>query len=451
MGDTFNISQTPDSSNLIVYPAANYDVNLTASSGNNYECVDEIWSSPNDNTDYVSHASDSVVSDWYSCVSHTTESGTINYVRVVARAVSHEIEQSIGSYYILINDGSTASKSSDLAPIRTSYRKYYCTWNKTPSGATWTWDDIDDMRIGIQCSSPSVTKSYTETITVESEYNKSYAFSTNGAATTGECVDDVPHDGDDTYITTYSTAAYIDFNMTDINPTYNVSSIDNVTAFNVARSTSNPGEDVKCRINSTEVGSLAEDISNVFTTRSAVSLENPKTSTAWTRNDISDVSIGIGVWQNADSRDDVRITSIYGTVDYTIFDNPQVRTTQVYAVVNYTPAATSVSLSMPDSLSVSHSRNIGRFNFPDGDYEIADFGRGGKTLTISGVERTSTVSHMQDIKDMCHYGNEVTISDLPDTNLNTNYLIQSFSWEDQSYNSEANDRIYRWTLTLEEA
>jgi len=139
--------------------------------------------------------------------------------------------------------------------------------------------------------------------------------------------------------------------------------------------------------------------------------------------------------------------------DYTTvtMGKPGVWLAQIFAVSNYTPNSSLVNLTMPDRLSVSHSRNIERFLFAQGDYEIIDVGRGGKQLNISGIETTSTVSDMQSLKDMCHYGNTITIAGLPDTNLNTDYLITSFSWEDMSYNSNTNDRTYRWNLSLEEA
>ena len=143
-----------------------------------------------------------------------------------------------------------------------------------------------------------------------------------------------------------------------------------------------------------------------------------------------------------------RCTQVYAEVEYTgLNQNPEIRTTQLYAVVNYTPSASTVTLSTPEHLSISHSRDIGRHTFPSGDYEVDDYGRGGKTLRIRGREVSSASAKMQSVKDMCHYGNAVTIAGLPDTNLNTDYMIRSFNFEQLPGEID----IYRWTLILEES
>ena len=134
--------------------------------------------------------------------------------------------------------------------------------------------------------------------------------------------------------------------------------------------------------------------------------------------------------------------TVYYTEDFT----PQIRTTQSYARVNYIPSPTTVTLTMPDSLQVNHSRQVSRHTFNDGAYEVDDYGRGGKTLTISSVETSSTTETMQDLKDICHFGAAITVAGLPDTNLNTDYHIVDFGFQQQGGEVD----IYRWNLTLEE-
>jgi len=95
---------------------------------------------------------------------------------------------------------------------------------------------------------------------------------------------------------------------------------------------------------------------------------------------------------------------------------------------------------------MSHGRKITRHTFPSGDYEVDDYGRANKTLTISGREVTNANNKMQDLKDICHYGAKVTIAGLPDTNLNTDYMVRDFNFTPPTGTVDQ----YNWSLTLEE-
>lgn len=94
-----------------------------------------------------------------------------------------------------------------------------------------------------------------------------------------------------------------------------------------------------------------------------------------------------------------------------------------------------------------HSRRIKRFLFGSGDYEVSDFGRAGKTLVLRGIETTDATSKMQTIKTMAHYGKYITVTGLPDANLDGDYYITSFNWEKREGYTDRVD----WSLTLEEA
>lgn len=122
------------------------------------------------------------------------------------------------------------------------------------------------------------------------------------------------------------------------------------------------------------------------------------------------------------------------------------RTTQCYAKVNYTPAASTVTLTMPSSLQVGHSRQVSRHTFPSGNYQVDDYGRSGKTLTMSSVVTDSASDTMQSMKDICHNGAAVTIAGLPDSNLNTDYHVVDFNFSQEGGESG----FYRWGLVLEE-
>jgi len=449
MGDNITISQSPDAANLIIYPLTDSDISmLSYGASGHYNCLDEIWHSPNENTDYVYNPDESVVSDWYTCTDHTTETGTINYVRGIARSTSIvESQKSTGSFYILINDGSTADKSSNLAPVTVGYKKYYNTWATKPSGGAWTWADIDNILLGLQISSPSHIGDTGATTQLNPSANgDTNEWSTNGGAA-WTCVDP---DGAGTYIYTSTDEEYDLFQIDD--NTLNFGTVNSIKIKGYVHDQAN-GPQYNFRFLLKINGTVYE--STDLQTPAGLGWEwfdytwtiNPDSSASFTWDDIDDLQIGIRLKESAVA---VRCSELYAEVNYDYIESPEIRTTQEYAVVNYTPTTSYVSLSMPDQLSVNHSRGVGRFNFPDGDYEIIDTGRSGKALNISGVETSGTVTDMQNMKNMIHYGNKITISGLPDTNLNTDYLIRGFTWNDMSYNDAVTDRTYRYSLQLEE-
>ena len=123
---------------------------------------------------------------------------------------------------------------------------------------------------------------------------------------------------------------------------------------------------------------------------------------------------------------------------------------QMYAKVAYTPSSSTVTLPLPTGFSVKHARKVNRFLFPDGSYEVDDMGRGGKELSLSGYVygTLSDISDKaQDIADMTHYGKYVSIDNLPNDNLNTDYYIRDFSFDQEG----GNPNLYSWKLSLEEA
>jgi len=184
-----------------------------------------------------------------------------------------------------------------------------------------------------------------------------------------------------------------------------------------------------------------ELLTNDYVTYSHTWTQDPHTT-----SDFSWASID--GWQAGCEIDtDCRGTQCYAVVNYDISVQPEIQTSQCYAVVNYTPAANTVTLNDPQELSVSHSRKLGRFTFSDGDYEVADFGRSTKTLTMSGFEYASADDDMQDVKDMTHYPAVVAVTNLDDTNLNTNYWIRDFNFTRMG----GEPTIYHWVLVLEEA
>ena len=68
-------------------------------------------------------------------------------------------------------------------------------------------------------------------------------------------------------------------------------------------------------------------------------------------------------------------------------------------------------------------------------------------MNLTGTETTNAETKMNTLKTMTHYGKYVTVSGLPDSNLDGNYYITDFNWEKR----EGYTDIVDWNLTLEEA
>ena len=451
MSNTFTITQTPDDINLYLYPNGSSSTQMIASGASqNYLCVDEVWYNPNDDTDYVYMTGASSVSDWYIIQDHTTETGSINYVKVIAEARSTEGNQSEnGIYKMWIGDGSSTSYILNQAPITRSYSKYYSIFTSTPSGSSWTWNDVDNLLIGIECSSPTVTGSIKNLILRPDSNGHVIQLGATGDSPNYKCVDEEIANDNADYVG-HSDAATGKYDLYNLpNHTTEQGVINYVEVFFRCKESEEGDASSRASISLGGSGYTGDwnTLSSSWTTFSYKWTSCPSSGIGWTWNDIDILEAGVDLYKGT-SGSNPRCTQVYVAVNYTEDVHPEIRTTQTYAVVNYTPAQNTVTLNLPDSLSIGHSRSIQRFLFPSGDYEILDVGRSGKTFTISGVETTNADTKMQTLKTMCHYGSVVTITGMPDDNLNTDYLIVDFSFEDISFGSE---RKYRWTLTLEEA
>ena len=446
---TFTITQQPNSANLYLYPNGSSATDLTAfGETENYECVDEIWHSPNDDTDYVYSSASSTVSDWYDLPNHTTESGTINYVRVFGNALSYRGLTSGASYNFIVNDGSTIDVGKNNAPLATSYLSYNETWATKPSGGAWTWSDIDSMKIGISQLSPVLsTGGAGRTLTIEPDGNG-----------TIDTEWSVPSASDYWVAVTTDKEIKLDTGAGDVykycgftcsSPTYSFGNINSVTVrVHVADKVNGTGFGffIFTKPSDTRYFSGQKDVGVVdtYSWQTNTWNTNPDTSAAWTWEEIEALNVGIRAYRNTSKN--LYCNDIDIVVNYDSNISPTIRTTQCYAVVNYEPPASTVTLNTPMTLSASHSRKIGRVTFPDGSYEVDDYGRAGKSLKITGHETSSATANMQKLKDMCHYGEKVTIAGLPDSNHNTDYMIRNFSYK------QAGGMVdrYIWSLDLEE-
>jgi hypothetical protein len=108
-----------------------------------WDCCDEDPS--DDDSTYVESNSAAWKYEAYNLENHTG-SGTINWVRVYARA--RLISAETNNFRTLVRTYDTDYESSDIA-LSTSYQNNYTQYDTNPNtGLIWTWDEIDSLQVG---------------------------------------------------------------------------------------------------------------------------------------------------------------------------------------------------------------------------------------------------------------------------------------------------------------
>jgi hypothetical protein len=168
MSATFSINVIHTSDSTFIYP--NGDVSnathlLRSGGGNgaNFVAIDEPKTSFDDDssyvyTDYATHGN-SVASDLYTLGGYGDANGTVNNVKVYVRSKSHNNSpDSTATFKILTKVGSFATASSDNFNLTTDYTYYTQTYTSQPSdSSSWSWNAIDNLQVGVNCSSPTNT------------------------------------------------------------------------------------------------------------------------------------------------------------------------------------------------------------------------------------------------------------------------------------------------------
>jgi len=463
------IQQRPNAVNEILYPnAESSPTDMTCSTGSeHYSLVDEIWYTPND-SDYVYSNSNSVVSDLYECENSSVGAGTINYVTFKGRFALNSTLSDVGYVKFKWYDGSTVSNSPDLGIYEDGvFRSYEHTASYRPTGhlQTWTWADINNLEIGVKTLGTGTAAETTTTafyptgngsVYSTSDFGRdpegswdyyealtSYNGSAVGTDTTKQLfmsyggsdgdgydkqsftIDVSGYSGNINYVRLYWRHTEEDYLNNSRNKAFIVTDADGAqNIHNTSATTRN---------------------SQTYVTSYTEYATNPDTSNPWTWAELADSEIGIGMDANTPTGGECFYTALWIEVNY---DAPvQCQMSQIYAIVNYSPAVSEVTLPLPESIGMSHSRNVNRFTFPDGDYAVEDMSRAGKSLSLTGWSVNDMTTKMQDIADMCHYGSTVSITGLPDSNLNTDYYIRGFSFNQEG----GQPNIYSWGLDLEEA
>jgi len=104
----------------------------------------------------------SSVTDYYT-LEDGEDLGEINYVQVFSRAKTQSINQNAdGDFYILCDLNGSTVNSDNFAPISNKYEKYRLSLFEKPGGGSWTWNDVDNLKIGVDVYSPVIGGNYPE-------------------------------------------------------------------------------------------------------------------------------------------------------------------------------------------------------------------------------------------------------------------------------------------------
>lgn len=455
---SFSITQSPLSKNLWLYPNSNYHSGCTAvGEANNYECVDEEYDVPDNDTTYVWANRESSVTDMYEIENHGSITGAINYVKIYARAKSHIYSMAGTGFYRILAYHSGTTARSDAFNLINDYNVYSFLLLSTPSSGAWNWTAIDNLRIGFDLSSPTVAGTPTN-----------LTLRPNSVGTLTELADypvagdnvwdvaEVAQDGDTTYV--YNNDGHVYVYQTDLygceDHTTQTGTINSVSIFNWSKDASAYGVNLlvcPCLW----VYGAAPSTKNYYTlTTTYTNYSNTWTSqpsgTAWSWDAIDKMHIGTQLRTGSTGAGGLpRTTQVYAVVNYLGPYNPEIRTTQCYAMVNYTPSTSTCYLSRPYSYTYNNNRQINKINTWAGERLVYDVRRASKTLIMTGFEyprpdsvATTTLNCVCAMKDN---GTKITLSGIGDTLVDTDWIIQDFN-----YNKNAeNPNIYDWTLTLE--
>lgn len=480
---TFTLSQSQKKKGYLLPNESGCATELTPhpdTGEENYEDVDDPIANPDDDTTYVYNDSTEVLKyDIYDLPAWTgNTSGTINDITVYSRGKGGVFVPPNAKYYILLLTDSEPCANhyvSDDKDITDTYKTFKYSWRENPLTSTdWTWDDLDDLQIGVKLQSSEYN--FTKIRTIKTVSNGNYA---EWIAQILGCDCDGTHykhvnseyhacgHPDETcyvYVIKYdweSPINYYDSNIfEDISTIEPTGTIEQITLtiqaqyLSPAPACGRPIFKGFLRIGGVNYYTDALPIENgVFTWQSHIWLTNPAGG-SWTWSDVAAMEAGITVLLDCTTQisychvRDMSINVQYGVSNAT----PRICCTQTYAEVNYSETV-ECTLNKPEEISADHSRNVQMINFWNGSREVYDLSRSSKTMVLTGSEyqsdtcnRKCPCEHMTCIRTMGKEGSTVTISGLRSL-FNGDYKIRSFGWKHVSKKPE----LYEWILELEDA
>lgn len=143
---------------------------LTASSGANYQCVDE--ATPN-TTDYVINNTNSAKTDLYNVASPTniTASSTINAITVTIRSL-HTTAADAHTFKAAIKENGVTTKGAGNTSVQDVWTSWTEVWATRPSDAgAWTYDDLVALQIGVEDGGAELSAGWTTWVKVDVSYD----------------------------------------------------------------------------------------------------------------------------------------------------------------------------------------------------------------------------------------------------------------------------------------
>lgn len=467
---TFTITQALASRDLYLIPnAVGCHTDLTPiGETNNWECIDDPIATPDNDDTYNYNDSPSLKYDLYSLPNHTTEAGVINYVQVFSKAKSQTFSQhEDGIYKIIITDDACGNiyKSNDINLLASTWRTYSNVWTTNPRTATaWTWDNVDNLQIGSECSSPTLLNQTANMIL----YPNGDGVQCGAIRPLNSYDDDPTHNWMTQAVTpplsdysVWITAVpwlietwYCDHYLMDNHTALGTEPINYVYVRILVRARlTTGGYKVKTLLvaGGTDYHGDEVEVTGTWTHVTTLYTDNPDTVTSWTWADIDSVLCGFGMYLG-DIDYTMECTRTELIVNYDVDVNPEIRTTQNYVKINYVPSDVTCTLTKPEGVSVDHNMNMKMLNFWDGSREVYSLSRSNKTMVLTGSEyQTDTCNQacpcerITCIRNMGGHGETIVISGLSFTLFNGNFKIRSFGWKHISEKPE----YYEWILELE--
>jgi len=448
---TFTIRQTRDKENLYLYPNVNgCNIDFTPfGEVNNFECVDDIRVIPDDDVTYVYSNATDLEYDLYELPNHTIETGTINYVQVYARAKSHSYAQHPdGIYKIILTDNACSNiyKSNDIDLI-TGYRTYNNVWTENPrTAAAWTWNDIDNLEIGNECSSPTIPGA-SLVLVIRPTGDSHTELHPYPSGANFSKIDEAIFDSSDLVYADGSSWHRDAYDAT--NHTTESGTITKIIQFYYSKNWALGISHAQGIINThdTLYYGIDNTLINEWVLYSDEWESNPSTSMAWTWAEVDALKLGLRMrTSGVGGSYEADCAMLYTLVYYTENINPQIRTTQCYAKVNYTPEPSECTLQKPEQLSVNHAQNIKMLNFWSENRAVYGISRANKTLVMTGTQYdTNADVIMECVRMMGENGSPISLSGVGSKVFDTEYRIASFGCIKISEKPLA----YQWILECE--
>lgn len=455
MTASFTLTQTPVSKNIWLYPDGDFHSGCSVvGSASHYLNVDDPYDMPDDDTTYNWMMGTSTVTDLYTLENHGSETGTINYVKIFARAKTHLYPwAATADYRILYN--STTTVRSDKLNLTTDYNTFNILATTAPGGGAWSWANIDALKIGWEAISPTIPIILNTTFRPnavgtanENERCENGTYVGAGDATNYTYIDEETADNKITYLrNNWSSTDRDSYNIPN-NPGF-TGTINYVSLYGTIKSGYPHGSlyfGLRCgAIPAYYDSTIFQPYPCDWALYSYTWTINPGTSLAWTWANINDLEIGFITGGTSNCY----CTQLYLVVNHIENISPHIHTTQMYTMVNYTPSSGSCYLSKPHTYTYTNNRDVRKINLWNTERKVYDLARTSKTLTMMGIEYprpgSTPTTALNCVRAMKDNGGYITISGIGDTLIDTDWLIQDFSY---SKNTE-NPFIYDWVLTME--